>query len=154
MINEANGVPSHAEMVKLVARYHHAHGMTVATEYTLPNGKRADVVHTTEGGIIHITEVKRIGRPYLLTNAFGKYHDHCHYLWLALPEGDRTLDPRYMNFMSWTSHEDRIGLARVTWLGLEIVRPAQLLHAEPLNARLTVSRLRSTVAGGELAGVT
>lgn len=149
MVNEANGAPSHGDMIKLLARCLRSSGANVRTEHRLPNNKIADLCYATPNGSIHVIEVKTFFRPWLLTQAWNKYSYHCHYLWLAIPAGDpyaRDFDPPVFG---WERFEDQVGLVAVSWTGPTLIKLARLLDGPPLNADLTLRRLRETVTDGE-----
>jgi hypothetical protein len=151
MINEANGQPSHRDMVQIIARTlktaHHA----VQTEFRLPNNKIADIAYTTIFGTVHIVEVKTDLRPYLFTSAWNKYKHHAHYLWLAGPVGDPHFHPVAFPLQSFSDQLAKIGLIEVSWDGPLVIRLAQLLDGVPLNVTQTQNRIRSGLAAGELA---
>lgn len=151
MINEANSAPSHRDMIELLRRYIKETAAGVQVEYTLPNGKRADLAYASIYGQIHVIEVKTIVRPYLLSSALNKYSRFCHYLWLAAPEGEPGLSGPTGTIWHWGTHEDRIGMIAVSWDGPRVHRSALLLDGVPLNARLTLDRLRKGIATGEPA---
>jgi len=151
MINEANGTPSHTDMIKLLLRAVRDAGAVAQPEWTLPNGKIADICYATQFDGLHIVEVKTTIAPHLFTRTFDKYANHCHYLWLAAPEFDPALRMPEAALHSWSQREDRIGLLSISWSGAAVIRPARLLDGPPINGKFTLSRLRASLATGELA---
>lgn len=149
MINEANSAPTHSDMITIVARELTKAEYQTATEHTLPNGKRADVVYVTVFGNIHIVEVKSDLRPYYLTGALAKYGQFAHYMWLAAPKGDPGFRLPDFYTVGFEGRHQLVGLISVDWHGLAIIRPARLLSGPPLNAQLTIDRVRNPVATGE-----
>lgn len=149
--NETNGQPSHSDMIKLLARHLEAGGAAVKTEHRIPNNKIADVAYATPYGSIHVIEVKTTVRPYLIAEALQKYGNHAHYVWIAAPVGDPALHPTLPGLWRWRSDEEHVGLIEVAWEGPRVITPAHLLNGPPINAQLTLDRLRQVIAAGEPA---
>lgn len=149
--NETNGQPSHSDMIKLLARHVEAGGAAVKTEHRMPNNKIADVAYASPFGSIHVIEVKTILRPHLIAEALQKYGNHAHYVWIAAPVGDPLLHPTLPGLWRFCSDEEHVGLIEVAWEGPRVISQARLLNGPPINAKLTLDRLREGIAPGELA---
>jgi hypothetical protein len=61
-------------------------GLVVLTEFTLRNGRRADVIGIDDAGAITIVEVKVSTADFLADNKWPEYRDYCDRLYFAAPQ--------------------------------------------------------------------
>ena len=62
------------------------HGNAVLTEFTLKNGRRADVIGLDAGGNVIIVEVKVSTADFLADTKWPEYRDYCDRLFFAVPQ--------------------------------------------------------------------
>ena len=63
-----------------------AHGGAALTEFTLLNGRRADVISIDGEGRVTIVEIKTSVADYRSDNKWPEYLDFCDYFYFAVPE--------------------------------------------------------------------
>jgi len=61
-------------------------GLVVLTEFTLRNGRRADVLGIDDAGAITIVEVKVSTADFLADTKWPEYRDYCDRLYFAAPQ--------------------------------------------------------------------
>ena len=61
------------------------HGLVVLTEFTLRNGRRADVIAIDSAGTVTIVEVKVSTADFLADGKWPEYRDYCDRLFFAAP---------------------------------------------------------------------
>ena len=76
---------THHRVRDAVADHLNRGDLLVATEYTLPSGRRADVIAWGMTGLVTIVEVRTRRRDSDLSEAMSKYGDWCDLLYLATP---------------------------------------------------------------------
>ena len=69
-----------------VSRTLEAHGGAALTEFTLLNGRRADVISIDAEGRVTIVEIKTSVADYRSDNKWPEYLDFCDYFYFAVPE--------------------------------------------------------------------
>ena len=127
-----------------VARLLHHAGYRTLTEFSLRNGRRADLAGLDEKGNIIIVEIKRSIPDFRSDQKWPEYLDFCDRFYFAVP----------MGFPDEILPED-CGLIFADRFGAEIIRetiqPAQKLHASRRKevtlrfARVAAKRLASAL---------
>jgi hypothetical protein len=117
--------PVAAELQRGVCRRFRAEGLSVVTELSLANGRRADVVALSPGGDITIIEIKSCLLDY---QSDGKWHDY-------LPFCDRLYFAVSADFPCEVI-PNSAGLILADRYGAELVR-------EPIEERLTAARRKA-----------
>jgi len=74
------------DIARGVARLLADHGFATITEYTLKNGRRADVAGLDKRGDIVIVEVKSSVADFQSDNKWPDYLDHCDRFYIAVDE--------------------------------------------------------------------
>jgi hypothetical protein len=130
MDNEPYRDLSHTEALQFLAAAYTERNHKVATEVTLPNKRRADILMVNPFGLYEIIEIKTAFTSHLLGEALNKYGPWCHALHVAVTglsdrqiRADEAL-PR------WRHHFERVGLIGVYPCSFVRHRPAaqQPLH--------------------------
>jgi len=150
MINEANRVFSHQELIDAMVDHLQRQGLAVYTEVPLPNRKIADIVYLTSNGGIAIIEAKTDYRGYYLPQAYDKYASYCHYLILVIPNGDPLSKYIPAPMTTWREHGDEIGVTAVDAAGVGVIRSPQVRTLPQARATSMRSYLLSRLAAGGL----
>jgi hypothetical protein len=133
MDNEPYHDLTHNEACDLIADFKRREGYTVEREFTLPNGRIADVITGGSTQNFEIIEVKTILRASLIEMAMLKYFPHCHRLWIAIPELDFATIEAAKSGARWAELQDRVGLIGVYRDALVEVRRAEHHAMHPSN---------------------
>lgn len=124
MDNEPYRELSHSHAIDVLAHAFRGECCAVHQERVVPSGRRADLLLEHLTGEIHIIEVKTRLTASLMGVAWAKYRHWCTHLWVATTE---TLwpTPSPMWFPAeWREQLEAIGIYRVTWEGVRVLRPA------------------------------
>ncbi len=117
--------PVAAELQRGVCRALRALGLSVVTELSLANGRRADVVALSGGGDVLIVEIKSCLLDYQTDGKWQDYLEFCDRLYFAV-NADFPCDVI----------PDQAGLILADRYGAELVR-------EPVEARLAAARRKA-----------
>ncbi len=117
--------PVAAELQRGVCRALRALGLSVVTELSLANGRRADVVALSGGGDVVIVEIKSCLLDYQTDGKWQDYLEFCDRLFFAV-NADFPCDVI----------PDKAGLILADRFGAELVR-------EPVEARLPAARRKA-----------
>ena len=107
-----------------VRRFLRDAGIASVVEFTLANGRRADVAGICAKGLVHIVEIKSSVQDLRTDQKWPEYLDYCDYFYFALPP---TLDPSIF--------PEKTGLMIADGYGAEIVRPPALVKLSPPRRR-------------------
>jgi hypothetical protein len=111
-----------------------AHGFAVLTEFTLANGRRADVAALKADGTFWIVEIKSSAEDFYVDEKWPEYRDYCDALYFGAPPAmDLTILPL------------DAGLIAADAYGAEILRPA------PVHPLAGARRKALTVAFARVA---
>jgi hypothetical protein len=117
--------PVAAELQRGVCRAFRARGLSVITELSLANGRRADVVALSPSGDICIVEIKSCLVDYQTDGKWQDYLDYCDRLYFAVnADFPRAIIP------------EAAGLILADRYGAELVR-------EPVEERLSAARRKA-----------
>ena len=61
-------------------------GLSPLLEFTLPNGRRADVIGLDRKGLLICAEVKSCREDFLIDSKWGEYVDYCDAFYFATPQ--------------------------------------------------------------------
>jgi hypothetical protein len=136
--------PVAAELQRGVCRAFRAFGLSVVTELSLSNGRRADVVALSSSGDIAIVEIKSCLLDYQTDGKWQDYLEYCDRLYFAvgadfprqiIPESaGLILADRYGAELVREPIEERLSAARRKAMMLAFARAAALrlqLHLDP-----------------------
>ena len=112
-----------------VRRLFRASGIASVIEFTLGNGRRADVAGVSVEGLLHIVEIKSSYQDFRVDQKWPEYVEFCDYFYFAAPPD---LDPSIFPQNS--------GLIVADCYGAEIVRPAVLKKISPARRRAVLLR--------------
>jgi hypothetical protein len=126
----------HGELQDKVLKWLYQQGYVVTSEWTLPNGKRADVVGFNENGRIIIVEVKVSRADFLQDRKWRTYLDYCDEFYFLLD------DEAIKAFWEIPEHP-QCGLLSEHRQGLEIRNQDRLQHNIQQREELLFSISRS-----------
>ncbi len=138
------------DIARGVARLLRAHGLVAVAEFTLPNGRRADVMGLSDKGDLWILEIKSCLADFRADNKWPEYQEFCDRFFFAvapdfpieiLPAGTGlVLADRFGGEIERHAEELRLPAARRKALTLRLARVAAerlaLLHDPDLATRL------------------
>lgn len=110
----------HGELQDRALKWLYNKGYIVASEVTLPNGRRADVIGFNESGHIVIVEVKVSMADFVQDEKWQSYLDYCDLFYFLL---DREAQPAY-----FTSRYDGVGLLEETKNSFKVEETHELQH--------------------------
>lgn len=126
MCNPANIELSHSEICERLVKQAQNFADKVEREYRLPNKKIADLYFQYSRMSV-IVEVKTIIKESYIIETYEKYHEHCHFLYVAAPP-QKVFDVRKGFFSILPARpQDKIGIWFVDWLGVTWYRDAMRL---------------------------
>ncbi len=134
--------PVAASILRGVVRLLIARGEIPIDEFSLPNGRRADVAALSRDGRITIVEIKSCLADYRADQKWPEYRDYCDALYFAVrPDFPRDVLP------------EECGLILADRYGGDIVRPAPVQPALAAARRKALTLRFARVAAYRLAGV-
>lgn len=118
-----------------VGRFLWANGMTHLTEFTLPSGRRADVIALGDKSDIWIVEIKSSVADYRSDNKWPDYAAHCDQFYFATsPDVDQTIFPDY------------VGLIIADDFGATVIRTSSVDRIAPSTRKKLVADFARTAA--------
>lgn len=118
-----------------VGRALHEFGYTSLSEFTLPSGRRVDLMGVDSGGTILIVEIKSRLEDFRGDRKWPEYLDYCDHFYFAVPERfpREVLPPE-------------CGLLVADAYGAAVVREAPRLRLHPARRRVQILRFAWTAA--------
>lgn len=134
MDNEPYRDLTHQQCEAVIQATGQSEGNVVLRQFTLPDGRIADlfVIHKT--GEFHIIEVKTRFMPTLVYAAMRKYWMWCDKLWVASPQIRVEPCCPESGVPLWRESADDVGLIYVGLEGMQVSRMANL-HSMPTARR-------------------
>jgi len=139
LIGDATGVDSAPLLARGIGRLLTHMGYSSLSEFSLRNGRRADVASIDRKGRIMIVEIKRSLADFRTDNKWPEYVDYCDAFYFAVPP------PFPQDVLP-----DEPGIMLADRYGAEIIRPARDGAATGLHAsrrREVLLRFAVTAAG-------
>ncbi len=118
-----------------VRRLFRASGIASVIEFTLGNGRRADVAGLAMDGLFHIVEIKSSYQDFRVDQKWPEYVEFCDYFYFAAPPD---LEPAIF--------PQNTGLIVADSYGAEIVRPAVLDKISSARRRAILLRFAQFAA--------
>lgn len=110
----------HGEMQDKALKWLYNKGNVVASEVTLPNGRRADVIGFSESGHIVIVEVKVSTADFIHDEKWQSYLDYCDFFYFLL---DDKVQPAY-----YQGRYKGVGLLQETKNSIKVKETHELQH--------------------------
>lgn len=85
-VESSDQLPLAAALARGVCRMLHERGAATLTEFTLGNGRRADVIAVDEAGRVIIVEVKTSVADFRSDGKWPEYLDYCDSFYFAVPD--------------------------------------------------------------------
>jgi hypothetical protein len=131
MDNEPYRELTHTQALEFLASYYRDHHHRVATEVTLPNRRRADILMVTPSGYYEIIEVKTNFSSTITRAALTKYRPWCNYLYVAVTGLQESHVRQAEAIPRWRHHFDGVGLIGVYPCSMVRHRVAQAQNLPP-----------------------
>lgn len=136
VIDETQGRPeSGVGLARGVGRALHEFGYTSLSEFTLPTGRRVDLMGVDPGGTILIVEIKSSLEDFRCDRKWPEYLEYCDHFYFAVPE----------RFPCQVLPAD-CGLLVADTYGAALVREAPRLRLHPARRRAQILRFAWTAA--------
>jgi hypothetical protein len=140
--NPLSADPIAVEILRGTSRMLIDAGLTPVAEFTLPNGRRADIAALDRAGTITIVEIKSSLTDFRSDQKWPEYGEYCDRFFFAVkPDFPRDVLP------------ERCGLILADRYGAEILRPAEDAPALPPARRKVLILRFARVAALRLAAI-